>query len=160
MGVIYKCQLFHPAGPFSTQQIPLHTQQISRSVNVNYLDRQFHQLPQEFASGRREWAQDEEPGRAGGEARGGGVGLAMNSLKVAPVLVRILNRATKDERSKLVYAVNKYAGKTLRYDAAANELAIDLACMDRDKLKAAVRQMCEDYGEKLPIVEELNRALR
>jgi hypothetical protein len=61
MGVIYKRQLFHPAGPFSTQQIPLHTQQISGSVNVNYLDRQFHQLPKEFASGRREWLKAKNP---------------------------------------------------------------------------------------------------
>jgi hypothetical protein len=101
MGVIYKRQLFHPAGPFSTQQIPLHTQQISRSVNVNYLDRQFHQLTKEFASGRREWAQDEEPGCACGEARGACGGLPLNALDLHMHAMAKMTAITFTRRQKL-----------------------------------------------------------
>ena len=82
--------------------------------------------------------------------------VAVNALKATAVL----RRATKTERGKPVYAMNKFGGKTFDYDASPAELAMRLAFLDRDALLAAPRKMCEHYWENLPILEEIAALVR
>jgi hypothetical protein len=78
----------------------------------------------------------------------------MNSF----IWLGVLRQATRRDLEKLVHAVNNYGSTKL--DPQHPDLALALACVDHNELVAAGRKMCEDYGENLPILEEIAARVR